>query len=215
MLEDRDEFAGSPGRTKSVPSEQAIEPSPPKEEPGQLDAFISYARRPEDVQFVDKLTGDLKRRGKHVWVDRDDIEPAADWRARIERGIESAKSLIFIISPHSASSEECRNELLTALGFNKRVIPVVIRDVDRDDLPEGLLNYNWVFCRNEPEERSAFGDILEALESDLHTRLSVRANDWLASDRDASFLLRGKDLQQAETWHEERGDHVEQPTPSQ
>ena len=220
MLEDRDQLVGTAKRAEDDVQSKHVAGDHPPEEPGQFDAFISYARRPEDIQFVDELTSDLTRRGKNVWVDRNDIEPASDWRARIQRGIASARSLIFVISPQSVSSEECRNELLTALAANKRVIPVVIRDVDQEELPEGLAIYNWVFCRNTLEEPSAFEDIIEALDSDLdwrdfHTRLSVRANEWLASDRDRSFLLRGKDLQRAESWYEAKDSHVEQPTTSQ
>ena len=44
-----------------------------------------------------------------VWVDRTDIEPAADWSERISRGIEAAKAFIFVItqnrwSPDNASA---------------------------------------------------------------------------------------------------------------
>ena len=40
----------------------------PPPETGRLDAFISYARRPVDREFVDWLANALTERGKSVWV---------------------------------------------------------------------------------------------------------------------------------------------------
>jgi hypothetical protein len=68
-------------------------------------------------------------------VDRAKIEPAADWSERIARGIEAAKAFIFAITPESVVSEQCRNELETATQHHKLIIPVVLRDVERRDLP--------------------------------------------------------------------------------
>jgi hypothetical protein len=102
------------------------------------DAFISYRRLPADTAFVDQLQGALSRQGKQAWVDRAKIEPAADWSQRIARGIEAAKAFIFVITPESVVSEQCRNELETATQHHKLIIPVVLRDVERRDLPESL-----------------------------------------------------------------------------
>ena len=44
----------------------------------RFDAFISYRRLPADTAFVDQLQETLAERGMDVWVDRTDIEPAAD-----------------------------------------------------------------------------------------------------------------------------------------
>jgi hypothetical protein len=97
------------------------------------DAFISYRRLPADTAFVDKLQGALAKRGKQIWVDRSNIEPAADWSERIERGIEAAKAFIFVITPESVVSEQCQHELEMAVSLHKLVIPVVFREVDRRD----------------------------------------------------------------------------------
>jgi TIR domain len=92
---------------------------------GELDAFISYARRPGVLEFVDRLTADLQARGKRVWVDRASIEPGADWRARIARGIEAASALVFVISPEFVRSPERVAEIDAALRAHKRIVPVM------------------------------------------------------------------------------------------
>ena len=45
------------------------------------DVFISYSRR--DEAFVQRLRESLAERGKDVWVDREDIGPAVEWRREI------------------------------------------------------------------------------------------------------------------------------------
>src|SRR4051812_15648085 len=79
----------------------------------RADAFVSYARRDEPFVrsvLVDALVG----RGKEVWLDVKDIPPAADWRDRIRAGIEAARAFVFVISPDSAVSKPCLEELRQA-----------------------------------------------------------------------------------------------------
>jgi len=186
----------------------------PPTEPGRLDAFISYTRH--DAAFVDALRDGLTERGKQVWVDRTKIEPAAEWRQRIERGIEGANSLIFVISPESVISQECVNELEIASRHNKLVVPVVYRDVDPEGLPEALTKRNWIFYRENDDSANAIDEIVEALDSDLewrdaHTRLGVRTKEWTESNRDRSFLLRGSDLRSGEEWLAGTSSHQKTP----
>ena len=92
------------------------------------DVFISYSRR--DIDFVRHLFDQLKARDREAWADWQDIPPTADWLAEIYRGIEAADSFLFIISPDSVASEICTLEIEHAVQHNKRLIPVVWKDVD-------------------------------------------------------------------------------------
>ena len=189
----------------------------PPEGDERLDAFISYARRPGDREFVDWLSAELAGRGKQVWLDRTSIEPAADWRARVTRGIELANAFIFVVSPNSAASAECMAELTTATANNKRIIPAVLGDVPPHDLPPSLTAPNWIGFRAPADRAAQLSKILEALDTDLKwrdasTRLATRAREWDMSEQDRSFLLRGTDLKAAEAWYEDKGAHEEQPT---
>jgi hypothetical protein len=177
-------------------------------QPGRVDAFISYRRLSADTAFVDRLQEALTARGKHVWVDRAEIEPASDWAARINRGIEGAKAFIFVITPESVVSRQCLRELEIAATQRKLIIPVVLRDVARDQtLPEDLAKPNWIFFPAGFDAGSALGqdseraldEVIQALEEDLpwrdaHTRLTVRTQEWASAQRDRSFLLRGSVL---------------------
>ncbi len=172
----------------------------------RFDAFISYRRLPADTAFVDQLQQTLAERGMNVWVDRTDIEPAADWSERILRGIEAAKAFIFVITPESVVSEQCLRELETAVQHRKLIIPVALRATDRRGLPASLLTPNWIFFFGPGHDlKRGLDNVITALEEDLgwrdmHTRLAVRATEWSDSQQDRGFLLRGSELHSAEEW---------------
>ncbi|MCB0223379.1 MAG: TIR domain-containing protein [Anaerolineae bacterium] len=165
------------------------------------DIFVSYSRR--DKAFVQKFHETLVDNGRSAWVDWEGIPLTADWRAEIQLAIESADCFIFVLSPDSIVSEVCQQELAHAEAFNKRIVPVVYRDVDPDDAPGSLASINWSFFRDSDDFDAAFAALAQALDTDLewvkiHTRLLVRALEWDNRQRNRSYLLRGDDLIEAE-----------------
>ena len=87
------------------------------------DLFISYSRR--DEPFVERLREALGKRDRDVWLDREDIGPAVEWRREIELGIEGADVFAFVISPDALRSEPCRREREYAVTKNKRIVPLL------------------------------------------------------------------------------------------
>ena len=206
---------------ESATDAATLDAQAPPTEAGHLDAFISYTRRnDDDREFVDWLRDALTERGKRVWVDRTNIPPATDWRERIARGIEATPALIFVISPESATSEECVKELDTAAQHHKKIVPVVLRYVAPTGLPDTVTVPNWIYARASDDRQAAVDAIVAALDTDIEwrdadTRLAVRAREWRAGGEDRSFLLRGRDLRDAEDWDDHKFGHLEQPTDEQ
>src|SRR5574339_925485 len=93
--------------------------------------FVSYSRK--DSIAARKLIEAFKSMGQEVWVDWEAIPPAVDWLEQIFRGIEEADEFIFMISPDSIASEVCKVEVGRAVLNNKRIIPIVLRDVNPKD----------------------------------------------------------------------------------
>ena len=197
----------------------AAPPSPATAGGGRYDAFLSYSRK--DREAADGLAAALEERGKDVWLDVEDILAGADWRARIQRGIEACTAFVFLLSPDSLASEHCRQEVELAAGLNKLIIPVLLREVDERAIPPVLADREWVFLR-ERDASSGQGleRLVEALETDLnwrdeHTRLAGRTREWLDAERDKSFLLRGSELREAELWLATQASHRETATGEQ
>jgi len=89
--------------------------------------FVSYSRK--DSVAAHRLIEALKSIQQDVWVDWESIPPAVDWLEQIFRGIEESDAFIFLISPDSIASEVCKVEINRAAQNNKRIIPIVLRDV--------------------------------------------------------------------------------------
>lgn len=186
------------------------------QQPERPDVFISYSRA--DAAFVRRLAAELEERGLDVWVDWEDIRKGADWRAKVHAGIDSARTVVPVLTEAFAQSAVCADEIEHAVKNNKRLVPVVVGAVDGAKLRAELTVPNWVVFDPEAEFEARVDEILDAVESDpewldQHARLLVRAREWTREGENDSFLLRGTDLDAAESWIVTQGSHRESPTP--
>jgi WD40 repeat protein len=163
--------------------------------------FISYSRK--DIDTARKLCESFTGQGLDFWIDWQGIPPTTEWWKEIERGIETADNFLFLISPDSAKSKVCKQEIEHATKNGKRLIPVVVRDIQADQAPAELQPLNWIFFREHDEFNASFNKLITAIKTDyewaqIHRELQVKALEWDRSKREASFLLRDKELSDAE-----------------
>ncbi|MCI0555292.1 MAG: toll/interleukin-1 receptor domain-containing protein, partial [Anaerolineae bacterium] len=182
--------------------------------------MISYSRK--DLTFVRKLFEGLLAQGfakEDIWVDWEGIPLTADWMAEITEGIQSANAFIFVISPDSIASEVCAKEIEIAVESNKRFIPILYREPGKGAaLHAKISSHNWVFMRDEQELEKNLPPLVEALNTDLdwlaqHTRLLNRALEWERKGHNDSYLVRGTDLQEAQSFVE-LGAAGKEPAPT-
>src|SRR5437867_7834641 len=184
--------------------------------PRPQEVFISYSRK--DTEFMRRLDEELKRRDREAWVDWEGIPPGDTWEKTIYGAIEATHTFIFVLTPDSIASEVCGREIAHAAANNKRLVPIVHRDVLAERVPKSLGELNWIFCRDSDDFGEATDTLIRALDTDLkwvraHTRVLTRAIEWDANGRNNSFVLRGDDLRSAERWLAEAGTQRErQPT---
>jgi WD40 repeat protein len=181
------------------------------------DAFVSYSR--EDQVFVKRLTEALAARGKRSWVDWADIPPTAEWMAEIREAIDAADTYVVVLSPASIASKVCAAELDGAMAANKRIVPILAREVAEGTVPDALARLNWVVF-TDADFDGAVRKLVEALETDLdhvkgHTRLLLRAREWESKGEDKALLVRGRELAEAETWLAQASSKDPAPTPGQ
>jgi WD40 repeat protein len=161
--------------------------------------MVSYSRK--DSEIARKLIQAFKDINLDVWVDWEDIPPAVGWLDQILRGIEESDAFIFLISPDSIKSEVCNVEIGHAGKNHKRIIPIVIREVDAKMVNPIIRDLNWIFLKEEDEISMWIAKVKTAIELDIewleeHRRLQVRALEW-DRKKDMSLLLRGRDLRYA------------------
>src|SRR5262249_40885588 len=117
--------------------------------PRSQEVFISYSRK--DTDFVRRLDEELKRRNRQAWVDWEGIPPGDTWEKTIYGAIEAANTFIFVLTPDSIASEVCGKEIAHAAANNKRLVPIVYRDVVADRVPKSLEELNWIFFRDSDD----------------------------------------------------------------
>jgi hypothetical protein len=167
------------------------------------EVFISYSRREYD--FVRQLGDALVARQRKVWIDWKDIPLTAEWWQEIIHNIDAAQDFLFVISPDSVASPTCRKEIEYAAANHKRMVPIFYSPVPDEAIPESLNKFQRIDFRSADDFDEKFTTLVAALDTDLdwkqaHTRLLTRAKEWEREGRDRSFLLRGKDLGEAEQW---------------
>ena len=169
--------------------------------------FISYSRK--DKAFVQKLNDALDNTGVQAWVDWEGIELASDWMATITSAIQGSDAFLFVISPDSLKSKVCAEELELGLKLNKKLIPILYREPDKDStMHEKLAATNWVYLRKQDNFDETIPKLVESINTDLdwvreHTRLLERAIEWEKKNKNNSSLLSGTDLEEAERWMSE------------
>lgn len=183
------------------------------------DVFISYAR--QDQGFVYKLHSALQATGREAWVAWQEGFPTPEGWQAIQKGIEGANTLVFVLSPDAVDSVLCQQEIDHAIHHHKRIVPIVYREGFQfnplSHAHEVIQQRNWVFFTAEFEK--AFQKLLEIIEADavyvnLHTQLLVRSLEWDANGRNDSLLLHGNELKAAENWLAD-SNHGLPPTPHQ
>jgi len=200
-------------------AEIAADP-PARSESGKLRVFISYSR--DDLDFADQLDITLRLLGFETSLDRHAISGGEEWRQRLGNLIREADTVVFVLSPSSATSDICDWEVDEALRFQKRIIPVVCRALGGASPSPQLRSLNYIFFYPEPKSPgSGFGSgaarLVEALRTDLewlreHTRLLLRASEWANGGKAESRLLSGSDIVAAKTWAAGRPKDAPVPT---
>lgn len=120
-------------------------------------AFFSYSR--EDSEFALRLAADLKAAGSAVWIDQIDIGPGELWDRKVEEALKHCPSVLVILSPASANSNNVLDEVSYALDQKKSLIPVLYKDCE---IPFRLRRFQHL------DFRSDYDRMLHELRKCLH-----------------------------------------------
>lgn len=194
----------------------------------QTRVFLSYSR--SDEEFICRLADALHASGYLVDFDQAKIGPAEvdlgisaqdRWWMRLKEMIAAADVMVFTVSPESARSRVCDDEIAHASNLGKRIIPILRRPIDFDRAPERLRSLN-VKLSFERDDEAAFGIAVEqlrlelGLDIDWHrraARLARLAQQWDAEGRPEGQLLRTAAIADAEAWAARRPAAASPPGP--
>jgi WD40 repeat protein len=182
----------------------------------KLKVFISYSRA--DATLADELVDALEYYGAfNVTIDRHSIVEGEDWKKRLGALIADADTVVFVLSPDSATSDICNWEVECAAALSKRIIPVLGAQLGSHPAPEKLAALNYVRFDEGRSFMAGVKALVRALETDLewlreHTRLLVRAMEWDHAGRVENRMLSGGDIAEAKAWAAKRPKGAPEPT---
>ena len=127
--------------------------------------FVSYSRKDKD--FVRQLSDVLISQSREAWVDWKDIPLTTEWQQEILTNIETTENFIFVISPESAASANCKIEIDHAVANHKRMLPIVRRLVPDDAVPEALRAFQWIDFSDDSAFDARFATLIAALDTDV------------------------------------------------
>lgn len=119
--------------------------------------FVSYAH--SDSKKVFPIIEYMQRTGIRIWYD-DGIEAGSEWPQYIAENLAKASCVLVFMSPNSANSHNCRNEINLASELKKEFLVVHMVDFE---LPLGLklqLNSNQAIFKSK---FSTDGEFMNAL----------------------------------------------------
>ena len=168
--------------------------------------FLSYAHG--DKTVMEKIRNSLRREGITVWTNTTDIQTGEAFDAAIERGIEQANNVVYLLSPDAVNSTYCQRELALAVSLHKRIIPILVREMGSMQVPSVLQDLQYIDLTDnikEEDYRLDESQLLKTLLQDAayykeHKILLTKALKWQRQQHNPSILLRGYNLRSAETW---------------
>ena len=172
-----------------------------------IKVFVSYSRA--DTPFALDLVAALQACGFEAFIDQEDIAPGEPWEHRLGALIESADTVVYVLTPDSLVSEHCSWEMEETLRLNKRLLPVLWREVPDGEVPKGLSALNYTYFTGKNSFATSLKELSSALRVDHgwireHTRIGGLARRWDSRGRSDALLLRGDELEAAASWAEAR-----------
>ena len=121
--------------------------------------FISYA--PIDgSDFAARLHGSLENENIPAWVNnKGGIAPGRYWDNSIEDGIKECPVFLFVLTPGSAKSDNCRDEFNYAHKHGKTILTLNV--IETDDTPMRMDRLQWIDFRSNFE--IGFTELVEAI----------------------------------------------------
>jgi CHASE2 domain-containing sensor protein len=170
------------------------------------DVFLSYSEK--ERTFMEKVANSLRRECFTVWTNLTDINSGSDFVEAIYRGLEEADNVVYLMSPASVASPYCQMELAHARMHKKRIIPVLIKEVELEQVPPELSALQFITIADTEQEsqyHAAIAKLIKVLREDAayheqHKIVLAKAVKWERQKRNPSILLRGYNLRQAEAW---------------
>ena len=122
----------------------------------KYDVFISCSQK--DETSAHELADALKSMGVSTWMDAG--KPGIKWANQLEKALKESKVFLFLLSPDFLTSKVTNFELGVALSRvaiapDTRIIPLVIKPLNKKSLPSPLRELGVIDVKNISSDQAA------------------------------------------------------------
>ena len=101
--------------------------------------FLTYSK--EDRDWASEFVEALEKEGISTWFDIRHLDPGERWLEKTQDALRASKTLIVVLSDHNIESPWTFFEIGAAVADQKKIIPIVTKDIDMQKLPFALRAY--------------------------------------------------------------------------
>jgi hypothetical protein len=123
------------------------------------DIFLSYSFK--DRPWVTEFVSALNEAGIRTWFDVQDIAPGERLGDKVQQALRESRTIVVILSKNSLNNPNIFFELGAAIADHKRIIPVLVEEIDLRQLPLLLTNFQFL---KEPSPIEAGKRIAQVIE---------------------------------------------------
>jgi TIR domain len=117
-------------------------------DPRNFDVFISYSSK--DRNWASKFANELEANGVHAWFDQTEIAIGDRVTEKLEEALRESKIIAVVVTPDYLTNPSSAFELGAAVGGNKKIIPIVPREVGPMSMPS-LLRGRQLLQESSPQ----------------------------------------------------------------
>ena len=146
--------------------------------------FLSHSSH--DREWTRKLAGDLEQAGVSVFLDEWDISHGDLLISRLNDGLRTASDGLIVWGIHTRESPwvraECEFLVHEAIRNDKRLISVILADVDLPPLLRAWVTVDFRGCRTEPDYRDRLNGLIRALRGERPMRSGLAGMPEVPAD---------------------------------
>ncbi len=123
------------------------------------DIFLSYSRQDQD--WVAAFTQGLQATGIRNWFDLEAVRPGERWSDILQDALRESETLIVFLSADSVRNPSVLFEVGAAVGAQKRIIPILVGEIDPQDIPAPLAQRQVLRSSSPIEAAKQVAEILD------------------------------------------------------
>lgn len=121
--------------------------------------FISHVG--QDTAWVSEFAAELNRAGLQTWYDQL-LVPGRSWATELENALRESDTFVLIVSRASLKDELTFFKFGAAVADKKLIIPIMIEEIERSQLPGIFRNYQYLRASTPGEAGIKVAQMIES-----------------------------------------------------